>query len=130
MKFSVNVPDSVAEAAKEAATAAGVSPAEWTRRALLAALHPPEVTAAPNENLESTLNDLARTQAERDQLAADVADLRRDLEHRDQVLAERADEIRWLRGEVSKLNDKLTPAALPEKAGTGRRWWEFWKVKE
>lgn len=43
--------------------------------------------------------------------------------------AARADEVRWLGGEVSKLSDTLTPAALPEQAGTGRHSrWRFWEA--
>lgn len=63
------------------------------------------------------LDDQART------AAAEVTRAREEIEARDQRLIEKADEIRWLRGEVSKLNDKLTPAALPETAGPGRRPW-------
>lgn len=127
MKFSVNVPDEVAEAAKEAAAAEGVTPAEWTRRALLAALHPPEVMAAPTEVLESTREELARTQAERDQMAAEIHQIKAEIAHRDQVLADKADEISWLRGQVALLSERLAPPALPEKAGSGRRWWRFWE---
>lgn len=126
MKFSVNVPDSVSEAVKEAAAAEGITPAEWTRRALLAALHPPEVTPAPNADPESTREDLDRTQAERDQMATEIQQIRAEIAHRDQLLAEKADEIGWLRGQVAFLHERV-PLALPEKAGEGRRpWWRFW----
>lgn len=65
----------------------------------------------------TALEDQART------AAAEATRAREDLAARDQRLNEKAAEINWLRGEVSKLNDKLTPATLPEKAGPGRRPW-------
>lgn len=72
----------------------------------------------------AALEDQART------AAAEATRAREDLAARDQRLNEKADEINWLRAEVSKLNDKLTPAALPEKAGPGRRPWPLGWVDE
>ena len=75
--------------------------------------------------------DLAAVTVDPDRMiieAHEVERLRAEAALKDQVIGERADEIRWLRGEVNKLNDKLTPAALPEHAGPGRRpWWAFWR---
>lgn len=69
---------------------------------------------------QEMITTLAQVTADRDRLTVEMT-------HRDQVIRERTDEIRWLRGEVSKLNDKLTPAALPETTTTGiRPWWKFW----
>jgi len=83
----------------------------------------PTITAERDRALDA----LTKITADWDRLkeqAGEVDRLRGEIAHRDQVIGERADEIRWLRGEVSKLNDKLTPAALPEQAGPGRRpWW-------
>ena len=42
-----------------------------------------------------------------------------------QALDEKKDEVAWLRGQVALLNDKLTPPALPDRAG--RRWWQIWR---
>lgn len=96
---------------------------------------------AAEADRDQARDDLATATAERDALTARIAVLedqartaaaemtraREDLAKRDQRLIEKAEEINWLRGEVSKLNDKLTPAALPETAGPGRRpWWRFW----
>lgn len=70
---------------------------------------------------QEMITTLAQVTADRDRLTVEI-------DHKDQVIRERGDEIGWLRGEVSKLNDKLTPAALPELSGPGRRpWWMFWR---
>jgi len=88
---------------------------------------------------DQALETLNQAEAERDRLAGEVRTtteqahttaaelerLRAEAAARDLVLTEKKDEISWLRAEVSKLNDKLTPAALPEKAG--RKWWRWWE---
>lgn len=45
--------------------------------------------------------------------------LRAAIAARDQLLGEKSDEIRWLRGEVSKMIGKLTPIAIAETSGAG-----------
>ena len=92
--------------------------------------HAIEVLARLTAENDRMTTDLAAVTVDRDRMiieAHEVERLRAEAALKDQVIGERADEIRWLRGEVSKLNDKLTPAALPEHAGPGRRpWWKFW----
>lgn len=73
--------------------------------------------------------DVAAIETERNRLtaeveqaraaAADADRLRADLAARDQFLAERADEIKWLRGQVALLDEKMVPLTLPEKTGAG-----------
>ena len=46
-------------------------------------------------------------------------ELRAAIAARDQLLGEKSDEIRWLRGEVSKMIGKLTPIAIAETSGAG-----------
>lgn len=135
VKFSVNVPDTVAEAAKEAAAAEGVTPAEWTRRALLAALHP-EVNAAPDEtlnatrtDLERTRADLERTQAERDQIAAKLTAAETQIAVLTAEAQKDAGHIESLQSTIATIA-AARPPALPETAGIGRRpWWMFWRPK-
>lgn len=150
MKFSVNVDPALLSAIDERAGAASVCRADWVRAALSEAVNPEESTENPDVlRLQASLLEVetdrdrlaalvaARDQAiaeltiERDQARTAAADLERaraDLTARDHALVEKAEEINWLRGEVSKLNDKLTPAMIPETTGTGRRpWWAIWR---
>ena len=60
MKYSVNVPDELAMAAKAAAERAGVNQATWTRGALVSALKP----AGPIEDLAGLQQDLERVRGE------------------------------------------------------------------
>lgn len=125
-RFTVTVPGSLDEAIREQCGATGLSKSDFVNQAIAEKLErcapdyaPP---AAPGiEALEAERDRLrAEASAAADQArtaAAEAARAREDLAARDQLLHERADEIRWLRGEVSKLNDKLTPIAIPEKAG-------------
>jgi hypothetical protein len=93
--------------------------------------HAIEVLARLTAENDRMTADLTAVTVDRDRMiieAHEIERLRAEVVLKDQVIGERADEIRWLRGEVSKLNDKLTPATLPEQAGPGRRpWWAFWK---
>ena len=60
MKYSVNVPDEIALAAKAAAEGRGVTQATWTREAMMAALEP----AGPAEDFEGLQQDLERVRDE------------------------------------------------------------------
>ena len=125
-RFTVTVSPSIDEAIREQCGATGLSKSDFVNQAIAEKLErgapdyaPP---AAPGiAELETDRDRLrAEASAAADQArtaAAEAARAREDLAARDQLLAERADEIRWLRGEVSKLNDKLTPIGIPEKAG-------------
>lgn len=75
MKYSINVPDSVAEAAKARAADLGMSPAEFSRRALVAAC----TQTDPNEGLERTQAELGRVRAELAEVTAERDRLREDL---------------------------------------------------
>jgi len=161
MRFSIVLPDEAGAALRELAEGSGLSQSEFTRRAVLAACSPGPHPPAPLDDAERTRLEeairiaaadrdqareaLARLEAEAVTAAADrdrlterirvLEDQARtaaaDLAARDQRLIEKADEINWLRGEVSKLNDKLAPAMIPETTGHGRRpWWAIWRRAE
>ena len=94
-----------------AADAAGTTRAEWTRAALLAAVHPPGVEEHPDYQALQAALEAAETTAAT--ATGEAERLRHDLAAAAQALLEKREEVAWLRGEVAKLNDKLTPAALP-----------------
>lgn len=105
-KYSVNVPDEVASAARDAARLAEVTPAEWTRRALVAALHPP----GDNPDLVQALEDLARTRGKMDKLASDAAEavgLRDDLTTCNQMLKEREDQVKTFEMQMCLYQDQI-----------------------
>lgn len=99
MKYSVNVPESVALAAKAAAEARGINQATWTREVMVAALDPAgpddggEVLAEVREDLEKTRQVLATVTDELDRTRADLeasGDCAGELERiRAQLTAER-----------------------------------------
>lgn len=150
MRLNVVLTEEQNTAISERAEAERISRAEWIRRSLDSSLEPDmsppgaeeiqqlqELTRtleAVTAERDQALEALTRITADWDQLSVSLATvttdrdmLKADIASRDQALADRAEEIRWLRGEVSKLNDKLTPATLTEHAGTGRKpWWMFW----
>ena len=125
-RFTVTVSPSIDEAIREQCGATGLSKSDFVNQAIAEKLERCAPDYAPPDapgiaDLEADRDRLkAEASAAADQArtaAAEAARAREDLAARDQLLHERADEIRWLRGEVSKLNDKLTPIAIPEKAG-------------
>lgn len=101
MRFTVTVPDSIDEQIRAHSEKEGLSKSEWVNQAI-------------GEKLERSAPGYAPPGA------ADGA-------ARDLLLKERAEEIAWLRGQVALLSERLTPPALPETAGEGKRpWWKFW----
>jgi hypothetical protein len=53
---------------------------------------------------------------------------KRDLEHCMQTLSLKDDEITFLRGHISQLSEKITPALPPGQEETKKKgWWRFWK---
>jgi len=128
---------------------AGTKRAEWVRQAIDAAIdtarHPERITSAPAEGdqcvagAEELHNQIAGLQAEIDTLTGENRTLQQDRTEAlqraseneteivtlNRLLTEKLDEVSWLRGQVAMLNDKLTPATLPERAGW--RWWKFWE---
>lgn len=125
-RFTVTVPAALDEAIREQCGPTGKSKSDFINEAIAEKLERCAPDYAPPD-----APGLAELEADRDRLkaeasaaadqartaAAEASRAREDLAARDQLLEERADEIRWLRGEVSKLNDKLTPIGIPEKAG-------------
>lgn len=151
MRLNVVLTDQQNAAITEQATAEGIPRAEFIRGAIDLYLSRPgadeaekiqglsRALEAVTHERDQALETLNQAEAERDRLAGEVRTttdqahttaaelerLRAEAAARDLVLTEKKDEISWLRAEVSKLNDKLTPAALPEKAG--RKWWRWWE---
>lgn len=82
MKYSVNVPDDVAMAAKAAAEERGMTQATWTREAMMAALTP----GGPQEDLVGLQQDLERV---RGQLSETQKILDRTREDLDRMTEER-----------------------------------------
>lgn len=132
MRYTLTVPDDVNTEIEKMVAAAGTSKSGWIVNACTAYI---KSSTGGGEDLEAERDrlreELTRITGDRDRLkeqAIEMDRLRADLAQRDQMLAERAEEVRWLRGECSKLNDRLLPAALTEQAGSGRRpWWRFWR---
>ena len=109
MKYSVNVPDDLAMAAKAAAERAGVNQATWTRGALESALKP----AGPIEDLMGLQQDLGQV---RDELGETQKVLVRTQEGLDSVTAELGrtwadlEATRGLAGELEDMRAQLRAA--------------------
>ena len=106
MKYSVTVPPEIFEAAKEAARQAGISSAEWSRLAIVAALTP----KGPDPDLERARSDLARTREERDNLASDAAEVERlrvDFATCNQALKEEMNKITALEVQTDQYRDQV-----------------------
>jgi len=113
MKYSVNFPDSDAEALRDAAARADLSQAEYSRRALLASLNPPapdpDLTDAIN-NLVRTQEELSRTREEKDKLACDLAEIERfreDLITCNEMLKEREGQVKTLEMQMGLCQDQV-----------------------
>ena len=114
VRTTVNISDERGEQVRALAEAEGVSQSEWLRRAIDAACTPgASPDASASEAVQAALK--ARDEAIEARLRVEA------------VLAEKTDEIRWLRGEVSKLNDKFSPALPPPKR---RYFWQVWLPRE
>ena len=121
-RFSIIIPDDLSATVKARAEEEEVSLAEVGRRALSAwcTADAPDTTAEYTAEIERCTTAHQAATTARDE--AIEARLRVEA-----VLAEKTDEIRWLRGEVSKLSDKFTPALPPPKR---RYFWQVWLPRE
>ena len=112
MRFTVTVPDSIDAQIRALSDKERQSKSEWVNLAISEKIE----RSAPDYT-PPRFRDFADLTAERDQLKAEAARAR-------DLLSAARDEINFLRGEVSKMTDRIP--ALPEKAGPGRPWWRFW----
>ena len=73
-------------------------------------------------------SEVEQARSEKDQASIEAVGLRRDLAHYKDTLRLRDDEISFLRGHLSQLSEKITPALPPsqEEAKT-KHWYQFWK---
>jgi chromosome segregation ATPase len=63
-----------------------------------------------------------------DQVSGEAAILKRDLEHYRDTLRLKDDEISFLRGHISQISEKITPALPPSQEEIRKKgWWQFWK---
>jgi uncharacterized coiled-coil DUF342 family protein len=63
-----------------------------------------------------------------DQVSGEDAILIRDLEHYRDTLRLKDEEISFLRGHISQLSEKITPALPPSQEEIKKKgWWQFWK---
>jgi predicted nucleic acid-binding Zn-ribbon protein len=73
-------------------------------------------------------SDLEIARSEKDQASAEAIGLHRDLEHYKDTIRLKEDEIGFLRGHLSQLSEKITPALPPsQEEAKAKRWWRFWK---
>jgi chromosome segregation ATPase len=73
-------------------------------------------------------SEVDKVRSEKDQASSEVVGLHRDLEHFKETLRLKDDEINFLRGHLSQLSEKITPA-LPPSQGEAKKkgWWQFWR---
>jgi len=128
MRYTLTVPDELNTEIEKMVAAAGTSKSGWIVNACTAYI---KSSTGGGEDVEAERDrlreELTRITTECTGLQSQIIEmdrLRADLDTRDRMLSEKAEEVRWLRGEVSKLNDRLIPAALTERAG--KRWWQIW----
>jgi len=73
-------------------------------------------------------SEVEQARSEKDQASIEAVGLRRDLEHYKETLRLKDDEISFLRGHLSQLSEKITPALPPSQEEAKKRgWWRFWK---
>jgi len=152
MRLNITIDDDQAAAVAERATEAHCTRVEWIRRAVSAALDTglyrigtldvPAPVPAPCgdvQNIDDLHTQIDGLRAAIDTLKGEnlmleqdrteallrVSEGEKEIAILNRLLTEKRDEVSWLRGQVALLNDKLTPPALPERAG--HRWWKFWK---
>ena len=66
--------------------------------------------------------------SEKDQASEEATVLRRDLEHYKETLRLKDDEINFIRGHLSQISEKITPALPPGQEEIKKRgWWQFWR---
>ena len=73
-------------------------------------------------------SEVEQARSEKDQASSEAVGLRRDLEHYKDTLRLKDDEIVFLRGHLSQLSEKITPALPPsQEEAKAKGWWQFWK---
>ncbi len=73
-------------------------------------------------------SEMEQARSEKDQASIEAVGLRRDLEHFKETLRLKDDEINFLRGHLSQLSEKITPALPPsQEEAKAKHWWRFWK---
>jgi len=73
-------------------------------------------------------SEVEQARSEKDQASIEAVGLRRDLEHYKETLRLKDDEISFLRGHLSQLSEKITPALPPSQEEAKKRgWWRFWE---
>ena len=73
-------------------------------------------------------SEVEQARSEKDQASIEAVGLRRDLEHYKETLQLKDDEIAFLRGHLSQLSEKITPALPPSQEEAKKKgWWKFWK---
>jgi len=98
---------------------------QQTRSELNQAKRELEAARSREDQLRSEL-DQARSS--KDQASSEVVILKRDLEHYRQTLSLKDEEVEFLRGHISQLSEKITPALPPgQEEAKKKGWWQFWK---
>jgi chromosome segregation ATPase len=73
-------------------------------------------------------SEVEQARSEKDQASIEAVGLRRDLEHYKDTLRLKDDEIAFLRGHLSQLSEKITPALPPgQEEARSKHWYQFWK---
>jgi chromosome segregation ATPase len=73
-------------------------------------------------------SEVEQARSEKDQATSEAVGLHRDLEHFKETLRLKDDEINFLRGHLSQLSEKITPALPPSQEEAKKKgWWRFWK---
>jgi len=73
-------------------------------------------------------SEVEQARSEKDQSSIEAVGLRRDLEHYKETLRLKDDEINFLRGHLSQLSEKITPALPPsQEEAKAKHWWRFWR---
>ena len=72
--------------------------------------------------------ELNKKRDETEQARGEVVVLKRDLEHYKQTLTLKDEEVEFLRGHISQLSEKITPALPPgQEEAKAKHWWQFWR---
>ena len=73
-------------------------------------------------------SELDQVRSSKDQASGEAVVLKRDLEHYRQTLSLKDEEVEFLRGHISQLSEKITPALPPgQEEAKKKGWWQFWK---
>jgi chromosome segregation ATPase len=85
-------------------------------------------TEAGRSQEDQLRSEMDTVRSEKDQATGEAVGLHRDLEHYKETLRLKDDEINFLRGHLSQLSEKITPALPPSQEEAKKKgWWQFWK---